>query len=575
LPPATAVIEKRKPTVFEMEATAVIYLRVSSDGQVNKAHNPEGYSIPAQREACERHAANLGATVIGEFVEAGYSGTTLRRPALQAMLAQLPEAKPTYVIFYDLSRVAREESDAFWLLGEIKRCGAKLESTVERIDDSPQGLLLFAVMAGVNAFRSRGDAEKVKLGMSRKHADGGTVGKAPIGYLNTVERIEGREVRTIDLDPARAPLVRLGFDAYATGEYSISALRDLLDEAGLRTPMRPKRAPAPLSRANVHYMLRRDYYIGIVTWRGAKNVGRHPALIDEGTFKKVQEVLDAHARSGDRTHKHHHYLKGSIYCGHCGRRLIYSRVRGRSGGHYEYFGCASRPGRGEQCAGRHMKVEEVERAIERYFVGVRLTKTQRQAVRREVRRYADALAQNAEKEADRHARRLQELQRQQQKLLHLHYEGKVDEDVVAADQERIGRERAEASKWADAAKLDRHEVIQALDEALKLLSDTQLHYEHATPHVRRLINQAIFKNLLILGDWVSGAEETEWVVALRALAMSASRPETRQGAAKARKRGGHENSPAFGGCVSNENNLVRPAGFEPATSCSGGKHSIH
>jgi site-specific DNA recombinase len=207
---STAIIEPSTADSHAGEATAIIYLRVSSDGQVNKAHNPEGYSIPAQREACERHAANLGAAVIGEFVEAGYSGTTLRRPALQAMLTQLPEVRPTYVIFYDLSRFAREESDAFWLLAEIKRHGAKLESTVERIDDSPQGLLLFAVMAGVNAFRSRGDAEKVVLGMSRKHADGGTVGKAPIGYLNTIERVEGREIRTVEIDPVRGPLA---FDA--------------------------------------------------------------------------------------------------------------------------------------------------------------------------------------------------------------------------------------------------------------------------------------------------------------------------------------------------------------------------
>ncbi len=114
-----------EPTPIEIaKATAVIYLRVSSSGQVNKAHNPEGYSIPGQREACQRHAQMLGAEQIAEFVEPGRTGTNLRRPALQRMLAELPKLKPTYVIFYDLSRVAREEFDAFWLLGEIKRCGA-------------------------------------------------------------------------------------------------------------------------------------------------------------------------------------------------------------------------------------------------------------------------------------------------------------------------------------------------------------------------------------------------------------------------------------------------------------------
>jgi hypothetical protein len=55
----------------------------------------------------------------------------------------------------------------------------------------------------VNAFSSRGDAEKVKLGMARKHAEGGTMGRAPIGYLNTREKIEGREIRVIHADPER------------------------------------------------------------------------------------------------------------------------------------------------------------------------------------------------------------------------------------------------------------------------------------------------------------------------------------------------------------------------------------
>src|SRR5580700_2828856 len=129
----------------EHEATAVIYLRVSSTGQLT-GYSAEGYSSEGQREACERHAARLGAQIIREYVEPGKSATSTARPALQQMLGELGALRPSHVIFYDLSRVAREESDAFWLLGEIKRNGAKLESTLERVDDSPQGLLLFAVM---------------------------------------------------------------------------------------------------------------------------------------------------------------------------------------------------------------------------------------------------------------------------------------------------------------------------------------------------------------------------------------------------------------------------------------------
>ncbi len=132
MPVATPdIISKMTPAEIA-EATAVIYLRVSSPGQLT-GHSQEGYSIEGQREACQRHAQMLGARIIGEYVEPGKTATNIRRPRLQQMLAELPDLKPTYVIFYDLSRVARDEFDAFWLLREIDAAGSKLESTLERV----------------------------------------------------------------------------------------------------------------------------------------------------------------------------------------------------------------------------------------------------------------------------------------------------------------------------------------------------------------------------------------------------------------------------------------------------------
>ena len=81
--------------------TAVVYLRVSSVGQINKGTDPEGYSIPGQREACQLHAERLGASVIREYVEPGKSGTSTNRPALQKMLSDLSELEIDYVIVYD------------------------------------------------------------------------------------------------------------------------------------------------------------------------------------------------------------------------------------------------------------------------------------------------------------------------------------------------------------------------------------------------------------------------------------------------------------------------------------------
>ncbi len=117
-----------------------------------------------------------------------------------------------------------------------------------------------------------------------------------------------------------------------------------------------------MSRNGVYRILRDDYYTGLVTYRGVKREGRHKAIIDRETFQKVQEILQAHRLSGDRTKKHFHYLKGSIFCGNCGRRMVYGRHRG-NGGVYEYFSCLSYQARRPSCGAHHMAVDDVEMAI--------------------------------------------------------------------------------------------------------------------------------------------------------------------------------------------------------------------
>jgi site-specific DNA recombinase len=555
VPPTAAIIENRNAAASETEATAVIYLRVSSTGQLT-GYSPEGYSIEGQREACERHAGALGARIIAEYIEPGKSATTTLRPALQRMLGELPRLKPTYVIFYDLSRVAREEKDAFWLLGEIKRSGGKLESTLERVDDSPQGLLLFAIMAGVNAFRSRGDGEKVKMGLERKFADGGTIGPTRTGYLNVRKTADdGREVRSIALDEDRYGLIQIAFDAFATGDHSITTLRDLMEELGLRTRPTSKRPAKPLSRNGVYRILRDDYYIGIVTSKGVKREGRHPAIVDRATFEKVQQILDAHRLSGDRTKKHFHYLKGSIYCDHCGRRMVYGRHRG-NGGVYEYFSCLSHQARRPSCGARHLPVDDVETAIEDYYRQVQLRPEQIEKVRRDVSDQVEERLAVARKQSEHHSRRLRALQGEQQKLLQLFYNGGVSEEVMQAEQTRIEAERNQAHHWIEAATHEATDVMDALDDALTIVGRCHETYMQASPMLRRLMNQTMFDRLRIRSDRVDGEQQPVFRHITR-LGRGCQAP------AKPRRPRNAQGPRLYGGLGSNVEQMVRAKGLEP------------
>ena len=550
----------------------MIYLRVSSTGQLT-GHNPEGYSIEGQRVACERHAEQLGARIVREYVEPGKTATNMRRPKLQQLLGELADLKPRYVIFYDLSRVARDEFDAFWLLREIDGCGAKLESTLERVDDTSTGMLLYGVMASLNAFRSRRDGEKVKVGVERKFLDGGAHGPARTGYLNAREDVGGREVAVIAPDPERAEDIKRAFDLAATGDHTITTITDILEDAGLRTRPTRTRPSHPLSRSMIHRILRDDFYIGMVTRKRVKRQGRHEALIDRETFEQVQKVLDGHRASGDRSHKHHHYLKGTLYCV-CGKRLGYGRHRGKHGGVYDYFSCLSRVQRGARCSAPYFRVEPVERAIEARHKTLTLSPAQQEAIREALHAYVDAKAEVARRESSRHTRRLRELTGEQQKLVQLHYKGRVSEEVLEAEQTRIEAERTQARRWSTAAASEVKDVMQALNDALSLIDQGRLPYLTANSTERRLINQAIFHRLIITSADTAEAEPTPLYTQLAQLASDlppATEPARQNGRRparvapnKTRRSPRDDHDPISWGRGSYFEQMAERAGFEPA-----------
>lgn len=321
---------------------AVIYLRVSSPKQVHKDYDEEGLSLPAQRQACVQKAAALGAEVVEAFVEAGVSAKSIRkRKAFQAMLRRVEESGDIdYVIVWSVNRWARDQEDHWVARGLIRRANARLVSVKEQIGgESSSEIVLEGVMAAVAAGRRLEIGEDVKRGLARKVEVGGTPHRAPIGYVHVTHIADGREIRDIALDPERAPLITEAFDLYATGDYTLEELGAWLESRGLRSKPTRRTPAQALTPNRLSSVLRNQYYIGIVTHNGKPHQGRHPPIVTPEVFEQVQETLASRRHNGQRAWRHHHYLAGTLFCGDCGARLLYSRNRGQRGTVYEYFVC--------------------------------------------------------------------------------------------------------------------------------------------------------------------------------------------------------------------------------------------
>lgn len=346
---------------------ALIYLRVSTARQASKGGEAEGYSIPAQRTACVARARELGAVVTEEFVDAGASARSADRDGLQALLARLEDSEQpqvNFIIVHKLDRLARDRADDVQIQLAIRKAGAQLVSVSENIDESPSGLLVHGIMASIAEFYSRNLSHEAQKGMTEKVLRGGTPGKAPIGYTNVIYREQGQEIRTVEVDAERAPHVRWAFSAYATGDWSISALRNELEARGLTSKPTKAYVGTPLGNSQVHRMLSHPYYKGIVTHKGAQYPGRHEPLVDEATWQQVQDVLSGRRIAGDRSWKHTHHLKGALSCGRCGGRMGFGHARGRRGDIYDYFFCLGRHTGRTECDLPYVPVIAVEQLME-------------------------------------------------------------------------------------------------------------------------------------------------------------------------------------------------------------------
>ncbi len=321
---------------------SVRYLRVSSKGQVDNDYNPEGISLPAQREAVKQREDELGTRHAEEFVEPGRSGKTIdQRPEFQKMIAYL-KTHPNvgYVIVYALSRFARNRVDDAIMMATLEQLGVRLVSATEKnIDDTPAGRMMHGMLAVINEYQVTQSGEDIKYKMGQKAKNGGTITRAKLGYKNVRVSFEGREIRTVAVDPDYAHWVKMAFELYATGEYSFPDLRDALTDAGLRMPPTRRYGRRPISINKIGHMLRDRYYLGFIEYDGIEYPGRHEPLIEPELFERVQRVLYSERGAGTRQRHHEHYLKGTVWCDRCKRRLILRPSTSKTGRQYFYFIC--------------------------------------------------------------------------------------------------------------------------------------------------------------------------------------------------------------------------------------------
>jgi len=318
----TAIDSLVAPTPFP-GSFAVSYLRVSTKEQAEKGGQAEGFSIPAQREANQRKADQLGATIIEEFVDAGESARKADRPELMRMIQYVAKHKTNYCIVHKVDRLARNRADDVTIRLALKDAGVTLVSATENIDETPSGdaaarhhVLDCRVL--LPQPRHRGREGPVAEGRVGRHRDEGT---HRLPQRRRARRVRAGGTHRRDRR-GTSPAGAVGVPGSASCDWTTSQLHHELVARGLTTAASPRRPSRPIGKSSVHRMLTNPYYKGSVRYQGVTYAGVHEAIVPKEVWDQVQTVLGTHRSAADATQVHEHYLKGTVFCGQCGSRLL-------------------------------------------------------------------------------------------------------------------------------------------------------------------------------------------------------------------------------------------------------------
>lgn len=209
---------------------AVIYARVSSNDQEN-----EGFSIPAQQKLLMEYASKNNFTVVHEFIDvetAKKAGRTQFNMMIQ-LLEQDTSIK--HILVEKTDRLLRNFFDQALVIDLIDKLNVRVhlikESSIQTKNSKSSDKLMFGLKGVLSKYYIDNLSEEVKKGMSEKASQGIYPSSAPYGYLNVREN--GKSI--IKVDSQTASYVQKMFDLYATGTYSLLALRKkmLADGMGL------------------------------------------------------------------------------------------------------------------------------------------------------------------------------------------------------------------------------------------------------------------------------------------------------------------------------------------------------
>ena len=338
----------------------ILYARKSTESEERQI-----LSIEAQVSELKELAAKEKLEIVASLCEA-QTAKEPGRTKFAEMLSFLQSGKADGIISWHPDRLARNSIDGgqiVYLLdtGIIK----DLKFPTFWFDNTPQGKFMLNIAFGQSKYYIDNLSENIRRGHRAKLRRGVFPGFAPLGYLNN------HRTRDIDIDSAKAPLLRKGFELYATGKYTLKQIARALKDIGLRSYK-----GNVLSVSCVQRLLQNHFYYGIFKFKGETYQGTQEPLISKKLFDKCQEVMQSRGHIKTRKAEKTFPFRGLFVCGECGCAITAETQKG-----HNYYRCTKKK---NPCSQKYVREEALTEQVKSFLQKVSLPSQDAEKVLREL-----------------------------------------------------------------------------------------------------------------------------------------------------------------------------------------------
>jgi site-specific DNA recombinase len=379
------------------ELQIAIYARVSSEQQAT------AQTIASQLAALVERVSADGYQLQPElqFVDEGYSGATLVRPALEQLRDVAASGGMDRLYVHSPDRLARNYAYQVLLVDELHRAGVEIIFLNRALGQSPEDDLLLQVQGMVAEYERAKILERSRRG-KRHAAHTGSINPlsgAPYGY-RYLDKQTGNGQARYEVCPEQAQVVRQIFQWVGHERATIGEVCRRLKQAHIPSPT----GKPVWDRSTVWGVLKNPAYKGTAAFgktalghkRTRLRPGRQqspyprrdysvydqdpqqwiliavPALVDEALFATVQEQLQENQKRARQSQRGAKYLlQGLLVCKQCGYSYYGKPVSNKAAKgktrDYAYYRCigsdAYRFGGQRICSNTQVRTDLLEVAV--------------------------------------------------------------------------------------------------------------------------------------------------------------------------------------------------------------------